>query len=58
MNYPYYDSASDMRITAHRAYQELRSHGMGAHFAQFQLEVTPDAAGYYRATDVLDWLGY
>jgi hypothetical protein len=47
-----------MRITRERAWQELRSHGMGAYLADFERDVKPDADGMYQASDVLDWLGY
>lgn len=53
----YYESAEDLTITRARACQELKAHNQNAEDVnQFFEEL--GFLSYYKAQDVLSWLGY
>lgn len=55
----YYESAEGVTITARRAWQEFRSHGLLIDTPEyFEFAEMIGNRNEVKATEVLDWLGY
>ena len=55
----YYNSAAGVRIDKARVMQELCGHGVcWSECCLFFKDHKPDSNGWYKAHDVLNWLGY
>ncbi len=54
----YYQSAEGITIDRKRALRELAKHGIEAGSEQYWLFLAECGDGPYRASDVLEWLGY